>query len=73
MWPRTCSTPLRGACDQLAHFLVGALREIFVNCPTVWKYSGVIAHNASSTSSSNSRHVTGEPTGTAATIFAAPR
>jgi hypothetical protein len=27
------STPLRGACDQLAHFLVGGLREIFVKLP----------------------------------------
>jgi len=40
-----CSTPLRGACDQLAHFLVGGLRKIFVNCPTAWKYSGVIAQS----------------------------
>ena len=28
-----CSTPLRGACDQLAHFLVGGLREVFVKLP----------------------------------------
>jgi hypothetical protein len=40
-----CSPPLRGACDQLAHFLVGGLREIFVKLPDCLEYSGVIAQS----------------------------
>jgi hypothetical protein len=41
-----CSTPLRGACDQLAQFLVGGRREIFAKIARLpGKYSGVIAQS----------------------------
>jgi len=60
---------LRGACDQLAHFLVGGLREISLKLPDCLEIFRRDLAQRSATSSSNSRHISGEPTGTGGDDF----